>query len=118
MARPFSVMTVRRRIWYADFIRLPPPLYHAGCVAVENARLSSALFPRLPPACVAASKSNSSAKSAVFQSRAAKKSHGHSAADDKDELRYRSPARHHEDSANSKPDSDSHAWEPQPVAPC
>src|SRR6202040_3550218 len=53
MARPFSVITGRRMIWYADFIRPPPPLYHAVDGADARSLPSSPL--RLLSACAAAS---------------------------------------------------------------
>src|SRR6266481_2691896 len=118
IARPFSVITGRRRIWYADFIRPPPPLFHVASGAAENAKLSSAPLLRLPPAYVAVSKSNSSAKSAASRSPAAKRLPGRSAAGDKDAPRCRSPTRLHEDFANSRPDCDFHAWKPRPAALC
>jgi len=44
MAKPFSVMTGRRRIWYADFIRPPPPLFHVWCDAAATSLLFRASF--------------------------------------------------------------------------
>src|SRR5580700_2333881 len=114
----FLGITGRRRIWYADFIRPPPPLFHVASGAAENAKLSSAPRLRLPPVYVAVSKSNSSAKSAASRSPAAKRLPGRSAAGDKDAPRCRSPTRRHEDFANSRPDCDFHAWKPRPAAPC
>src|SRR5437660_9511685 len=78
MARPFSVITGRRMIWYADFIRLPPPLFHVspGVAALESP--SSQLSLLLLSSCV--SEASLLAKAATFQSRAEKKSHGHNEA--------------------------------------
>src|SRR6266480_3953308 len=91
MARPFSVITGRRMIWYADFIRLPPPLFHAspGDAGLES--LSSQLS--LPPPFSCAWEASLLAKAATSQSRAEKKWHGHNGASDKDELRSHSPIR-------------------------
>src|SRR5437870_4472491 len=85
IARPFSVITGRRMIWYADFIRLPPPLFHALPGVAELESPSSQLF--LPPPFSCAWEENLSAKAATFQLLVAKRSHGHNGASDKDELR-------------------------------
>src|SRR5258708_32766462 len=85
MARPFSVITGRRMIWYADFIRPPPPLFHAspGDAALESPSSRLSLLP--PFFC--ASEASLLEKVVTSQSPVAKRSHGHNAASDKDELR-------------------------------
>src|SRR5277367_2910745 len=85
MARPFSVMTGRRRIWYADFIRPPPPLFHVWYAAAAPLRpLWGCLHPRRH-AC-AAWVVNSSALPATSQWPAARRLPGRNATGDKDEL--------------------------------
>src|SRR5438270_11529280 len=82
MARPFSVITGRRMIWYADFIRPPPPLCHA--VDAGDARCAPSSCRRFLwlSACVAVSMPKSSAKPAASRSPVAKKLRGHNAAGD------------------------------------
>src|SRR5437899_9211142 len=92
MARPFSVITGRRMIWYADFITPPPPLFHAGCGDAEHAMFSFHSFPRhllLP--CVDVSKSNPSMKPAVSRLQVAKRLRDHNATSDTDKTSFNSP---------------------------
>src|SRR2546422_4049788 len=98
IARPFSVITGRRMIWYADFIRLPPPLFHALLAFAALVSPSSRLFLPRPFSC--AWEAIPSTKAATSQSRVAKRSHGHNGASDTDELRCHSPIRLHGDCEN------------------
>src|SRR6202040_1719086 len=116
MARPFSVITGRRRIWYADFIRPPPPLFHAAPGAAETEPPFSGLRPPLP--CVAASRSKSSTKSATSQSPAERRLPGRSATDDKDGLHYCEPVRRPRGSANSVPGCDCRSGVLPPAGRC
>src|SRR5258708_541471 len=115
MAKPFSVITGRRMIWYADFIRPPPPLFHAEPAAEAYLKLSSRL--RLPRACGASSPPSSAAKSAASPAQAGRRSHGRSATDDTDALHCHAPAQARRYCARSTPGYGSRASPSQRSVP-
>src|SRR5712671_4053176 len=115
MANPFSVITGRRMIWYAVFIRRPPPLFHAAHDAAAFPSPSSRL--RLRPLCGVASRPRASEKPATSRSRTARKSPGHNAAGDTDAHRCLAPVRGHGYCAPLTPDCGSHGLPPRPPKP-
>src|SRR5579863_1146538 len=93
IARPFSVITGRRMIWYALFIRPPPPLFHSVAGGAVHASASSPPHPRLRQSCASFLKPSSSARLAVSQLPDARRSPGHIAVGGRDVLHFPVPAR-------------------------
>src|SRR5215471_19301716 len=117
IARPFSVITGRRMIWYALFITPPPPLCHCAAGGGALSPASSPLRLRRFLTGAASSKPSSATKAAAFQSPDGRKSRDRAAAGDTDVLHYPAPAQGRRYCARSTQGCDCHAWALRPPAP-
>src|SRR5215472_8961277 len=120
IARPFSVITGRRMIWYALFITPPPPLFH--CAAGDGVLLPASWGLRLLPCptCAAFSQPSSATTAAASQSPDAKRSRDRAAAGDRDALHCPAPTPARRYSARSSPGCGCRAWplrRPAPFCP-
>src|SRR5437588_12049082 len=77
MARPFSVITGRRMIWYALFITPPPPLFRYAAGDAVRASASWQLHLHLHPTCGASSIPYSAVKAATSRPSDARRSRHH-----------------------------------------